>query len=178
MKYTGPLAKPIRRRPISLLRMEESAKEAAGAEVNEMFDKLPALFTAHGITEHDWFGLAFALAKEHVLGFKLVDPPGRKTQWAASDKAEFRLDVEAIRSAKRKTLDRSIHDTVKADRWLEKTKGMKIAALRQHYYAADPRMAQIVRDARAFDALPEEVKRAVEEGRFEDAWQMLETERN
>lgn len=151
MKYPGRLGKPIVRKPRSLLNYEESARAAIAAEIDEMFDKLPDLFKLYGIQESNWCSLAIALAKEHVPGFKLVEPAGRKTEWGGVEKAEFRLDVDAVRSASKKALDASIREAIKSERWREKTMDMKISALRQHYYQADERMIKLVQSSRNYD---------------------------
>ncbi|MBA3774000.1 MAG: hypothetical protein H0X13_16365 [Ramlibacter sp.] len=151
MKYTGRLGKPITRRPIGgLLNLDESIRTAIEAEANEMWAKLPDLFAAHAVRENDWCGLALALAKAHVTGFKVADPPGRRTEWSAVDKAELRIDADEVRDATGKTVEASIREATKVDRWKEKVKGMKPAALRQHYYQAETSWVQMVKDARAY----------------------------
>lgn len=158
MKYTGKLAKPIVRRRLGVLSTEESVREAATKEANEMLEKLPLLAEAHGVAPGDWFALAVSLAKTHVPGFKVVQPAGRPTEWGQIEKAELRLDVDELLAATGGlAVTDAIRRTCKLERWVEKTKGMKVTALSKHYYAADMRFVDIVRDARSWNQLSERI---------------------
>lgn len=154
MKYKGTLQKPIARKPHRLLLAEalRGESELMGAPYKEMMDKLPALFAAHSVPEGDWASLAIALAREHVPGFRIVNPAGRKTEWSPFDKAEFRYDVEAIlRDAPDQAVTEAIRKGARLERWAEKTKGMKVTALSKHYYSGNPKFFQIIEDARSYN---------------------------
>ncbi len=147
MKYTGKLSKPITRKLIGLIG-EAAAHEAEFQRTtDEMCSKIPDLFDAHGVSVGNWVALVLAMAKEHVPGFKIVKPAGRKTEWSVVDKAEFKVDVDTFinqSNGKKRFVPAAIAATKKLERWAEKTKDMKIAALLQHYYDADSRMVEYI----------------------------------
>jgi hypothetical protein len=152
MKYSGRLQKPIVKRRVGVFSTEEDIRAAANAEVNEMFDKLDDLFAAFTLQKDDWCGLALALAKAHVPGFKFVAPAGRKTEWSVLDKAELKLDVDTIAESTGLPITEAIKRACKMEAWSAKTKKMSLPAITKHYYTADSRFVGIVRDARAWDA--------------------------
>ena len=154
MKYTGTLAKPIARKRTGLLNDDATIEAEANRTTLERFAKLPDLFRAHGVPENDFLRLAISLAKEHVPGFKLVNPPGRKTEWSDYYKAEFKLTVDAMREANPgMPTTQAISKVCRLSSWEEKTKGMKVSALRKHYDAADPRFVKLMKDAKAYDSI-------------------------
>lgn len=153
MKYTGRLSKPITRKHIGQLAGEAAYQAEAQRTTDEMFSKLPDLFEAHGVSENNCFALVLAMAKEHVPGFKMVNPAGRKVEWSAVDKAEFKLDVDTFinqSNGKKRPITDAIAATKRLETWTEKTKGMKITALAQHYYTADRLWIKVVADARKY----------------------------
>lgn len=152
MKYAGKLSKPIVRRRVGLLASDEQRAAAVNAQVDELLSKLPLLAEAHGVRHGDWFALAVSLARAHVPGFKLVEPAGRPTEWGVFDKAEFKLYVDSIR-ATGKTLDASIKYVSKSAKWSAKVAGMKLGALRRHYYSADPRFFAVLADAKSYESM-------------------------
>lgn len=157
-KYTGSLGKTIAQKRIGVFAGEDAYLAEAKRTTDEMFSKLPDLFKAHQVTEGDWVALALALAKAHVPGFKVVKPAGRKPEWDISHKAEFRLDVDTIiekSGSKKLSVVEAIKLVCRLDDWKEKTAPMKLPALEQHYYQADLRWVEVVRDARAYNELPE-----------------------
>lgn len=158
MKYTGRLQKPIVRRPIGIFSTDDQIKATVNAEVDEMFSKFDDLFAAFALEKDNWFGLALALAKAHVPGFKLVAPAGRKTEWTIVDKAALKLDVDTIAESAAVPITEAIKLACKLDAWAEKTKKMTLAAITKHYYAADPRFVSIVRDAQAYQAHESKVR--------------------
>ena len=162
MKYTGKLSKPIPRKRFGLLASEDDYKAEARSLTDEMFARLPLLAEAHGVPSGDWFALALALAKEHVPGFNVVNPAGRKTEWGIAAKAEFRLDVDTIIKKNGLSVVEAIKLAIRRDRWSAIAKPMKLPALEQHYYKADLRFVEVVKDARAWDALPAEVRKPYE----------------
>jgi len=174
MKYSGVLATPLNRPQIGVIHTDDQIEAEWRRVLVERLEKLPALAQAHGVAEGDWLGLAMRLAETHVPGFKMVNRAGRRTEWSELDKAELRIDADDIREKTGKTVDASIREAVKSDRWRGKTSEMKPAALRQHYYAADARFIQIAQDARAFEGLPQQVKNALNEGLVEEARELLE----
>ena len=151
MKYTKELKEPIARKRFGLLAGEKEYRESDEAIAREMLAKLPALAEAHSVQPGNWFALALALAQTYVPGFKVIDRLGRPTEWSDADKAELRIDVDAIRKPTGKTLDASIKAAMKEPRWADRT-GTP-AALRQHYYDADSRWVAIVQDARAYKSM-------------------------
>jgi len=153
MKYTGRLKKPIVRRPFGILASEEYVRAAVKAEVEEMFSKFDDLFVAFALQNDDWFALALALAKAHVPGFKIVAPAGRKTEWSVVDKAELKLDIDAIAGRSEVPITEAIKLACRLEAWAAKTKKMSLAAITKHYYTADPRWVEIVSDARAYRAM-------------------------
>ena len=154
MKYTGALKKGIVRKHPGLLAGEDDYKAEAMRITRERFAKLPDLFNAHGIAEHDYLGLVLALANEHVPGFKCIKPPGRTTEWGDWDKAEFRLSVDDMRAAHPgMPTTQAIAKVCRLFSWEAKTKGMKVTALRKHYDAADARWVAIAKDAKAYDLI-------------------------
>jgi hypothetical protein len=153
MKYVGNLNKGITRKRMGIFADDADYATEAQRTTDEMFSKLPDLFAVHQVSEGDWAGLAMALAKTHVPGFKLINPAGRKTEWNPADKAEFRLDVDAIIENHGISVVEAIKLACRLDAWIEKTKEpMTIAALEQHYYKADIRFIQVVKDARAWQS--------------------------
>lgn len=153
MKYSKELTTPIKRKRMGLLADDEIFQLEAKRIVDEMFAKLPALATAHGVPANDWFALALALAKEHVPGFKVVNPAGRPPEWTELDKAEFKIDIDKVRDASGKSVDESMKLVIRHERWATKTGPMKIEAMRQHYYNADERLIRIMEDAKRYEAL-------------------------
>jgi hypothetical protein len=153
LKYTGKLNKPIVRKRIGILANEDAYMAEAKRITDEMFAKLPDLFAAHGLQHGDWVALAMELAKAHVPGFQVNKPAGRKTEWDISHKAEFRLDVDAIVANSGLSVVEAIKLTIRSDAWAVKAAPMTIAALEQHYYKADMRWVQIVKDARAYESI-------------------------
>lgn len=154
-KYTGRLNKPIISKPKGLLDGEIENKAEAIRVTDERFSKFPDLFKAHSVQENDWFSLAFALAEAHVLGFKVIKPAGRKIEWHAIVKAEFRIDVDNIvleRGGESSVIE-AIKLACRRDPWKEKTKKTTLAALKKHYYAADFKWMKMVEDAKKYNAL-------------------------
>jgi hypothetical protein len=160
MKYTGKLNVLIGQKRIGLLEGPDAYKVEAQRIHEEMLSKLPDLFSVHRVEPNNWPALAFALAREHVPGFKIKRPPGRKTEWGISDKAGFRLDVDTLIANSGNTLPvtEAIKLACRLDEWASKTKPMTLAAITQHYYTADLRFVAVVRDARAWKALPSALK--------------------
>ena len=157
MKYTGKLSKPITRKRFGLLASEDDFKAEEHRTKSEMFTKLPDLFKAHGVTEHDYLGLILAMAKAHVPGFKLVKPAGRKTEWGDFDKAEFRIAVDGTREANPgMPVTQAISRVCRLPSWHEKTEGMKVSALSKHYYGADSRFIAMMKDAKAYKSIVRE----------------------
>ncbi|PZP95534.1 MAG: hypothetical protein DI587_22285 [Variovorax paradoxus] len=153
MKYTGQLADPIEGRRSGLFDTEEQMQADAHRLAAEKISKLPALFLAHGVELGDWPALALALAVAHVPGFKIKAPAGRPTEWSVADDAEFRLDVDGVRQAGDLTVDRAISKVIASEPWSGKAKGMKIPALRKHYYRANEAWVRLVADARAYQTM-------------------------
>lgn len=154
MKYAGELNKPIARKKIGLLASDDAIQSEAARIVTAKWDKLPALFAAHGIQDGDFLGLAFALAGESVPGFRVVDPAGRPTEWMDYDKAEFKLAVDDMRVTNPKlSISEAIRRVQRLSKWAGKTKGMKVTALSKHYYSADDRYVQMMRDANSYREL-------------------------
>ena len=152
MKYTGALKKPITKRRLSLLALadEHPLRAEYQRQTDEALSKLPDLFAAHDVQDGNWVALALALARTHVPGFKIVEPAGRPTEWEISDKAEFRLDVDAfiINSGNTLPVTEAIQRARRLDAWKSKTEAMKPAALRKHYDKADLRWVKLIQDAR------------------------------
>ncbi|MDL2336457.1 MAG: hypothetical protein QFE16_01315 [Pseudomonadota bacterium] len=153
MKYAGPLNKPITRKRIGLLADEPTYQAESRRITAEMFSKLPALFAAHGVNEGDWLALSIELAKAHVPGFKVHNPAGRKTEWGVADKAEFHCDVDSKSAELDLSVVESIKQVIRLAAWKDKAKPMTMAALEKHYYEAEPRWIQIVKDARAYESI-------------------------
>jgi hypothetical protein len=153
MKYTGKLKKQIVRKRIGILSDEDAYLAEAKRITDEMFAKLPDLFAAYGLKQGDWVFLAMELAKAHVPGFQVIKPAGRKTEWDISQKAEFRLDVDAVMAKNGLSVVEAIKLTIRSTAWAAKAAPMTIAALEQHYYKADMRWVQIVKDARAYESI-------------------------
>jgi hypothetical protein len=150
MKYTGSLNKAITRKRLGGLAGEDAYKAEAMRITDEMFKKFPALFSVHGVADGDWMGLAMALAKSHVPGFRSRNSPGRKTEWSVSDKAEFRLDVDINIASTSLSVVEAIKHVIRTQAWATKTASTTIGALEQHYYKADMRWVQVVKNARAY----------------------------
>lgn len=153
MKYEGRLSKPIVRKKLGLLAPEEAFELDYKRVVDEMFGKLPELFAAHAVPDGNWAALAIELAKEHVPGFRVVNPAGRKTEWEVTDKAELRVDVDAEIEQSGLSVIEAIKVTIRRPAWAAKTKPMKLDAIRKHYDAADPRWVRIVEDARRWESI-------------------------
>lgn len=155
MKYTGTLKKPVTRKRMGLLQGEDVYQAEAKRIADETFAKFPELFKAHDVPEGNWLALAVALAQAHVPGFKVVKPPGRTTKWGLAEKAEFRLDVDTIIDSTGWSVVRAIRKVMRTEPWLKVAEPMTIGALEQHYYTADLRFVEVVRSARAWQALPQ-----------------------
>jgi|GEM_PF-2237069 len=162
MKYSGRLSKTIAQRRIGILESEDVYQTEAKRITDEIFSKFPELFVAHGVPDGNWFLLALELAKAHVPGFKVVKPAGRKTEWSIVDKAEFRLDVGTLVDKDSLSVVEAIKLVIRLDAWATKTAPMTVAALEQHYYNADLRFVEIVKNARAWQALPPSVRDSYE----------------
>ena len=154
MKYTGKLAKPIVSKQLGLFATDADIKAEALRVTTEKVNKVSALFAVHGVELHDWMDLAFELAEEYVPGFKVIKPAGRPTEWEEYDKAEFKLTVDSMKAANNGIpVTRAISRVMKLSSWAGKTKGMQVSALSKHYYAADPRVVAMMRDANAYNLI-------------------------
>ena len=155
MKYTGTLKKGITRRRVGLLADSDAHKIEGKRIADEMFAKLPELFRAYGIKPNNWPAMVLALAQEHVPGFKVINPAGRKIEWGDADNAEFRLDVDAIVADSGNTVPvtEAIKLACRLDAWASKTRPMTLAAITAHYYDADLRWVEIAKDARAYESI-------------------------
>ena len=153
MKYTGRLREPITRRAMGLLEDDEAHHVESKRITDEMFAKLPDLFQSHGVPDGDWITLVMEMAKAHVPGFRLINGAGRKTEWSFVDKAEFRLDVDAIVSGLGGALPitEAIKLACRKEAWADKTKAMTLPAVTRHYYAADMRFVETVKRARLWE---------------------------
>lgn len=162
MKYIGKLQARVVERQLGLLASDADFEAESKRQFDEMAAKLPELCSVHGVKYGNWLALVFAMAGEHVPGFKIQQRAGRKPEWNAFNKAEFRIDVDSILYANPKMLIKTALSKVQTfERWKAITKPMTIDALRKHYDLADSREIDIVRKARAWDALPQN-----EEGQF------------
>ncbi|MDD0812986.1 hypothetical protein PSQ20_21805 [Curvibacter sp. RS43] len=150
MKYENELNRPVVRRRIGLLSDPQVEAERIS---NEVFSKFPALFEAHGVEAGDWMTLAFELAKAHVPGFKVIDAPGRPIEWSDVDRADFRIDVDAVIAYEGLSIAEAIKQAIRQPRWAEKTSPMTMAALRQQYKTADKRWIEVVKKARAWEKM-------------------------
>lgn len=154
MKYTDRLAKPIRSKRLGLLAGEPDWQTEAARVTGEKFAKLPDLCAVHGVVYGDWLSLALALASEHVRGFKVEKSAGRPTAWEDYDKAQFRFDVEDMQRANvGLPLTEAMRRVCRLSQWADKTKGMKVPALSQHFYKVDSRWVQLARDARSYESI-------------------------
>jgi hypothetical protein len=154
VKYTGKLAKPIVSKQLGLFATDADIKAEALRITTEKVNKISALFALHGVELNDWMNLAFELAEAHVPGFKVNKPAGRPTVWGKYYEAEFKLTVDSMKAANHgMTVTTAIRRVMKLDSWSVKTKGMKIAALSKHYYAADPRVVAMMKDAKAYELI-------------------------
>ncbi len=162
MKYTGELQKPVVERQLGLLASDADFEAEFGRQFDEIGAKLPELCSAHGIKYGDWLALVFALAREHVPGFKTQQRAGRKSEWHAFYRAELFVDVVSMIEANPKmSIKGALQAIQNLDRWREIAKPMTIGALRKQYDLADSRAINIVRDARTWDALPQDEKNQV-----------------
>lgn len=155
MKYTGTLNKLVTRKRIGLLESEDAYQSEAKRIADETFAKFPELFKAHDVPEGNWPALAVALARAHVPGFKVANPPGRTTKWGLAGKAEFKLDVDTIIDSTGWSVVRAIRKVIRTEPWLKVSELMTIGALEKQYYSADSRFVEVVRKARAWQALPQ-----------------------
>jgi hypothetical protein len=160
MKYTDKLNKPITRKRSGLLDGEDAYQAEAKRFADEMIAKLPDLFKAHEVPEGNWVALALALAKAHVPGFKVINPAGRKTEWSIADKAEFKVDVDAVvvNAGNNLPITEAIKLACRSKAWIAKTKPMTLTALTKHYYTADLRFVEVVKSARAWQLHLEDEK--------------------
>ena len=153
MKYEGSLKKGIVRKKLGPLAPDAELKKESERLVNEMFAKLPELFAAHAVSEGNWPALALALAKEHVPGFKFVNPPGRKTEWQDYDKAELKIEVDEVANTTGLSIVESIKLVIRREKWAVRTKETSLAALQQVYYNVDPRWVKLLNDAKAYESI-------------------------
>jgi hypothetical protein len=158
-KYKGRLSKSIVRQKIGIFENDAAHQEEAKRIETEILSKIPDLFIAHnikisekGINQNDWFALVLCLAKTHVPGFKVIDPAGRKTSWTDADKAELKIEIDRIVEASEKKLPiiAAIRHIKTSEGWKEKYRHTSHNALKAHYYDADLRWVEIVKDANAY----------------------------
>jgi hypothetical protein len=169
VEYGEELTSPIVRRLPGLLASDEEKDKALRHVGEQRASKLPALFSAHGVTQGDWEGLAMALAEIHVTGFHVQEAPGRSVTRPEHEKALFRIAVDASLPAvpdgqkqKRGALKAAIMQACKHPVFADWSAGLTYATLKDYYSKVDSRMVSLARGAIAFDALPEEVKQKAE----------------
>ena len=150
MKYDGELKKAVVRKRLGLLSDTNAEAERITVEV---FSKLPALFDAHGVQPGDWMALAIELAKTHVPGFQVNDPPGAPTKWCITEKAEFRIDVDSVIADMHLSIPEAIKLVIRQPRWIEKTTPMTLVALEKQYKTTDMRWVKVIQDARAWEKM-------------------------
>jgi hypothetical protein len=150
MKYDGELKKAVVRKRIGLLADTDAEAQRITFEV---FSKLPALFEAHGVRPGDWMTLAIELAKAHVPGFQVNDPPGAPTKWCITEKAEFRIDVDSVIADKKLSIPEAIKLVIRQPRWADKAEPMTMGALEKQYKTTDMRWVQVVQDARSWEKI-------------------------
>lgn len=150
MKYEGELKKAVVRKRLGLLSDTNAEAERITVEV---LSKLPALFAAHGVQPGDWMSLAIELAKTHVPGFQVNNPPGAPTKWCMTEKAEFRIDVDSVIADNYLSIPEAIKLVIRQPRWAEKTAPMTLGALEQQYKNTDMRWVAVVLDARAWEKI-------------------------
>ena len=154
MKYTGSLSKTIVGKQIAPLSGEDAFKVEYKRQDDEMLAKLPDLFRTHEVTVGDWVGLALALAKAHVPGFKVVRRAGPRTKWSFFTKAEFRLDVDTEREKSGLSVEKAIEHVWCLEAWRVAAIPTPLSALQKHYYSADLEFVEAIKRARAWQALP------------------------
>lgn len=150
MQYEGELKKAVVRKRLGLLSDTNAEAERITVEV---FSKLPALFDAHGVQPGDWMALAIELAKAHVPGFQVNDPPGAPTKWCITEKAEFRIDVDSVIADMHLSIPEAIKLVIRQPRWIEKTTPMTLGALEKQYKNTDMRWVKVVQDAGAWEKM-------------------------
>ena len=162
--YTGVLNTPIDPEAIGLpwgaggpglLATDQEVSDAARRITDAQFEKLPALFAAHGVTLGNWSGLCLALAAEHVPGFKLKNKGGRPSKWTAYQQAEFVCDVEELR-ATGLSIPESIKLVVRREPWKALTEEASIDRLKDIFDDArkqHPMVVSMIAKSRAFDRL-------------------------
>jgi hypothetical protein len=154
MKYTGSLSKTIVGKRIAPLSGADAFTVEYKRQDGEMLAKLPDLFRAHEVTVGDWLGLALALAKAHVPGFKVVRRAGPRTKWDVITKAEFRLDVDTEREKSGLSVVKAIEHVWNLEFWRVAAIPTPLSALQKHYYSADLEIVEVLKEARAWHALP------------------------
>lgn len=150
MNYEGELKKAIVRNRLGLLSDTNAEAERI---TNEMFSKLPALFEAHGVQPGNWMALAIELAKTHVPGFRVNNPPGAPNKWGLMEKAEFRIDVDSIIADKHLSILEAIKLVIRQKPWIERAAPMTLGALEKQYRNTDMRWVQVMHDARAWERM-------------------------
>jgi hypothetical protein len=154
VKYAGKLKKPIARKRLGWLYDESHYLEDAQRIEDERLAKLPDLFAAHNVPLGDWQGLAMALAKAHVPGFKATRPPGRPNDWDAKETAEFKVDVDDIAERDGLSIVEAIKLVIRTTAWAEKTSSMTLPALEKRYYEGhDSKWIELVKKARSYEAI-------------------------
>lgn len=137
------MARPIVRQRIGGFTADKELRNARIQAAHErdldaMLAKLPALAAAHGVPVGNWLQLVLALAQEHVPGFRLVGRAGRPISWSQFERFRFHEDVDQLRQSNPKlTVTEAIRRGARLPAWSTKTKGMKIEALKQHYYKVE-----------------------------------------
>lgn len=156
--YTGDLAKPIEPPSIGLLMTDDQIAEIARALFQEEARRMVLLFDAHNIQNGDWRALCFALAKNHVPGFKMAKGrAGAPKKWHDYDRAMLVLAVEETGLG----VTEATGLLVKREPWKSMVSHSRGAeSLRDEFHRADKKWVSMARKAKAFDSLPEEENEA------------------
>lgn len=150
-KYTGDLAKAIPRPALGLLMPPEQIATTLKEFKREKYRRMVQLFDAYEIAHGNWEQLCFSLAEAHVPGLRVGVKPGKKTKWDDTLRAELVLAVEQTGI---ENITSAIEKLAAIEPWkslVSHTKGAE--TLRGEYNRRDPRWVELVRKARAYDAL-------------------------
>ena len=158
-KYQGILAKPRRYDPgPGLLASDEQRAAWIASYKAEHLKLWRALFEAHGVAWGDESELLWRLAETHVDGFKMQGRSGPKVLWDEVTKAKLRIAVEEYRAQRTRptSVAQACSVLAKREPWATMLRkgGKPGEALRGHYNTASLVWVELVRQARAWDALP------------------------
>ena len=132
--------------------MVKKCEAALEEQWREALERMMLLFDHYGIDDHsNWVALAFALARDHVPGLRIMkDRPGAKRKWTPTDAARLQLALGKIMGERNVTKTHAARILVKQDPWSSMAK--TAATLLRRAQDVDNRWVKVMEDAARFRA--------------------------